>query len=44
MSPEERAARAACESKPAADKEKCLKDIDAKYNKATTDKMGPERR
>lgn len=41
VSPEEKAARAACESKPAAEKDKCLKDVDAKYNKATTDKMAP---
>jgi|SRR5215472_18705791 len=42
ISQEEKTARAACESKPAADKEKCLKDVDAKYAKpATTDKMAP---
>jgi hypothetical protein len=41
VSPEEKAARAACESKMAAEKDKCLKDVDAKYNKATTDKMAP---
>jgi hypothetical protein len=38
ISQEEKAARAACESKPAGDKEKCLKDLDAKYGK-TGDKM-----
>ena len=41
-SQDEKTARAACESKPAADKEKCLKDVEAKYGKAaTTDKMAP---
>jgi hypothetical protein len=38
---EEKTARAACESKPAGDKEKCLKDADAKYGKTATDKMAP---
>ena len=39
---DEKTARAACESKPAGDKEKCLKDVDAKFGKtATTDKMAP---
>ena len=41
-SQEEKTARAACESKPTADREKCLKDLDAKYGKSTsTDKMAP---
>ncbi|HVP86884.1 MAG TPA: hypothetical protein VMU79_02290 [Casimicrobiaceae bacterium] len=39
ISQEEKTARAACESKPSADKEKCLKDVEAKYGK--TDKMAP---
>jgi hypothetical protein len=41
ISQEEKTARAACESRPAADKEKCLKDAEAKYGKTTTDKMAP---
>jgi hypothetical protein len=41
VSPEEKAARAACESKPATEKDKCLKDVDAKFTKAATDKMAP---
>jgi hypothetical protein len=41
ISPEEKSARAACESKPAAERDKCLKDVDAKYGKASTDKMSP---
>ena len=41
ISAEEKAARTACESKPAAEKDKCLKDVDAKYTKAAPDKMAP---
>jgi hypothetical protein len=36
---DEKTARAACEFKPAAEKEKCLKDVEAKYGKM--DKMAP---
>ena len=38
ISPEEKAARAACDSKTGPDKDKCLKDVDAKFAKAP-DKM-----
>jgi len=38
ITPEERAARAACDSKTGPDKDKCLKDVDAKFAKAP-DKM-----
>ena len=37
ISPEEKAARAACDSKAGADKDRCLKDVDAKFGKS--DKM-----
>jgi ABC-type oligopeptide transport system substrate-binding subunit len=33
MTPEEKAAKAACDAKTGADKEKCLKDVEAKYGK-----------
>jgi hypothetical protein len=39
ISPEEKTARAACDSKTGADKDKCLKDVEAKYGKSSTDKM-----
>lgn len=42
MSPEEKAAKAACDSKTGPEKEKCLKDVEAKYGKSETNKMsGP---
>ena len=39
MSPEEKAAKAACDSKTGAEKEKCIKDVEAKYDKSSTNKM-----
>jgi len=39
MSPEEKSARAACDAKAGAEKDKCLKDVEAKYGKSSTDKM-----
>ena len=39
MSPEEKAAKAACDSKTGAEKDKCLKDVEAKYDKSSTNKM-----
>lgn len=39
MSPEEKAAKAACDAKTGPEKEKCLKDLEAKYGKSETNKM-----
>ena len=39
MSAEEKAAKAACDSKTGAEKEKCIKDVEAKYDKSSTNKM-----
>jgi len=39
MNAEEKAAKAACDSKTGPEKEKCIKDVEAKYGKSSTDKM-----
>jgi len=42
MSHEEKAAKAACDSKTGAEKEKCIKDAEAKYGKPTDKMSGTE--